>query len=256
MEGKETEIPQVEILTPLTAEFHPEYRYWEEDEPDEELLTGMELVQYKESIQERVEIENDMCGDGSCCNLMDYFDGTPSIREKVTSAVVSVKEADGVLYGCTTLELKEFLNEAEMNELCGYITGQYSDGWGEGFEQRDIEVDGGTLNVHFWQWDGFSFKTQEKALPDAEKKPKAVEKPKLKLLGHDGNIFSIMGDARRLLERNGQAKEAEEMWKRVQGCGDYYKALGIISEYVETELSSGRENVPKAKKKNRGEECR
>ena len=83
-----------------------------------------------------------------------------------------------------------------------------------------------------------------------------MKKPKLQLLGHDGNIFSIMGDARRLLRRNGQEKEAEEMWRRVQGCGDYYKALGIISEYVETELSSGREKAPKPKKKNKGEECR
>lgn len=256
MEKKEIDIPQIELLTPLTAEFRPDYREWEDDEPGEELLAGADLVQYRESIQERVDKENDLCGNGSPCNLMDYFDGTPSIKEKVTSAVVSVKEVEGVLYGCTTLELKEFLDREEMTELCDYITGQYSDGWGEGFEQRDIEVDGGILNVHFWQWNGFCFKEQEKAPADAQKQPQAVKKPKLQLLGHDGNIFSIMGDARRLLRRNGQQKEAEEMWERVQGCGDYYKALGIISEYVETELSSGREEVPKTRKKNKGEECR
>ena len=142
-----------------------------------------------------------------------------------------------------------------MKELCDYITGQYSDGWGEGFEQRDIEVEGGTLNVHFWKRNGFCFKEQEKAPSDAEKPSQAVSKPKLQLLGHDGNIFSVVGDATRLLRRNGQQKEAEEMWKRVQECGNYYKALGIISEYVETELSS-REKAPKARKKNKGEECR
>ena len=256
MEKKEIEVPQIELLTPLTAEFRPDYRDWEDDEPEEEQLAGADLVQYKGSIQEMVEQENDLCGDGTPCNLMDYFDGTPSIKEKVISAVVSVKESEGVLYGCTTLELKEFLDREELTELCDYITGQYSDGWGEGFEQRDIEVDGGCLNVHFWQWDGFSFKEQEKVPADEERQAQAVKKPKLQLLGHDGNIFSIMGDARRLLRRNGQEKEAEEMWKRVQGCGDYYKALGIISEYVETELSSGREKAPKPKKKNKGEECR
>jgi len=256
MEKTETDIPQIELLTPLTAEFHPDYREWEDDEPYGEPLNGADLVRYRESIQERVDKENDLCGNGFPCNLMDYFDGSPAIKEKVASAVVSVKEAEGVLYGCTTLELKDFLDAAEMKELCDYITGQYNDGWGEGFEQRDIEVDGGTLNVHFWQWNGFCFKEQEKAPPDAEKQPQTVRKPKLQLLGHDGNIFSIMGDARRLLRRNGQQKEAEEMWERVQGCGDYYKALGIISEYVETELSSDREKVPKAKKKNKGEECR
>ena len=62
------------------------------------------------------------------------------------SAIVSVKNVDGTLYGCTTLTLKEFLDTEELSELCEYITGQYSDGWGEGFEQRDIPVDGGTLN--------------------------------------------------------------------------------------------------------------
>ena len=52
-----------------------------------------------------------------------------------------------------------------------------------------------------------------------------------------------MGDARRLLVRNGQSKEADEMFQRVQDSGNYYQALGIISEYVETELS-----VPKQEK--------
>lgn len=49
------------------------------------------------------------------------------------SAVPAVKESDGVLYGCTTLELKEYLEAEELSELCEYLTGQYSDGWGEGF---------------------------------------------------------------------------------------------------------------------------
>lgn len=255
MEMKESKIPEIELLTPLTAEFRPDYHAWEDDEPDVERMNGADLVQYQGSIQEMVTEENDLCGNGVSCNLMDYFDGTPAIKEKVASAVVSVKEAEGVLYGCTTLALKEFLDEAEMKELCDYITGQYSDGWGEGFEQRDIEVEGGTLNVHFWQRNGFCFKEQEKAPSDAEEKSQAVRKPKLQFLGHDGNIFSVVGDAARLLRRNGQQKEAEEMWQRVQGCGNYYKALGIISEYVETELSS-REKAPKARKKNKGEECR
>ena len=54
-----------------------------------------------------------------------------------------------------------------------------------------------------------------------------VRRPKMKLLGHDGNIFSIMGDARRLLVRNGQSKEADEMFQRVQDSGNYYQALGL-----------------------------
>lgn len=37
MEKKEIEVPQIELLTPLTAEFRPDYRDWKDDEPEEEL---------------------------------------------------------------------------------------------------------------------------------------------------------------------------------------------------------------------------
>ena len=68
-------------------------------------------------------------------------------------------------------------------------------------------------------------------------KEQAPQKPKMELLGRDGNIFSLMGDASQLLQRAGMAEQNKEMIERVTSCGDYYKALNIISEYVETELS-------------------
>ena len=46
-----------------------------------------------------------------------------------------------------------------------------------------------------------------------------------------------MDDAQLLLKKNKQTAEAKEMCKRVLESGDYYKALLIISEYIETELS-------------------
>lgn len=73
-----------------------------------------------------------------------------------------------------------------------------------------------------------------------------MEKPKINLLGEDGNIFSVMGRAGRALRQAGMADEAKEMFDRVTNCGDYYEALNIISEYVETELSaSGRSAKPR-----------
>ena len=59
----------------------------------------------------------------------------------------------------------------------------------------------------------------------------------MELLGRDGNIFSLMGVASQLLQRAGMAEQNREMIERVTSCDDYYKALNIISEYVETELS-------------------
>ena len=151
---------QIDVLTPLSGTFFPDEDYDIEEndegyfsEDNAALLNGEDLAQYQETIQEMVERENALCSEnGEPCNLMDYFDGDEAIKENVISAVVSVKEIDGVLYGCTTLQMKETLDSKQMEELFGYITGQYSDGWGEGFEQRDIAVDGGTLNVHFYQF--------------------------------------------------------------------------------------------------------
>ena len=65
----------------------------------------------------------------------------------------------------------------------------------------------------------------------------APAKPSMQLLGHDGNIFSIMGRASGLLRAAGLREQAAEMIDRVAACKDYYQALNIISEYVDTELS-------------------
>ena len=76
------------------------------------------------------------------------------------------------------------------------------------------------------------------------------EKPKMELIGHDGNIFGIMGRASHLLKQAGMREEANEMWNRVTNSGSYDEALRIVSEYVETELSP----VAETKKSNRKKE--
>ena len=80
-------------------------------------------------------------------------------------------------------------------------------------------------------------------------KQQAPRKPKMELAGHDGNIFSIMGRASFLLQMAGMNAENKEMVDRVTSCGDYNKALNIISEYVETELSPKPEPQKTTKKK-------
>ncbi len=88
-------------------------------------------------------------------DLLAYYDGPDEVREHLVSIIPSVAVQDGKLCGCTAITYRQDLSEHQWNALFRDIEGQYSDGWGEGFEQRDIEVDGGILNVHFWQPDGF-----------------------------------------------------------------------------------------------------
>ena len=77
------------------------------------------------------------------------------------------------------------------------------------------------------------------------------QKPKMELLGQDGNIFGVLGRASRLLKEAGQQDQADEMFRRVTSSGSYEEALHIISEYVDTELSI-HTPPPKSHQKKKG----
>ena len=224
---------QMKFYSPLTADFFPNDTEDLGDDYSEYEgcpLDGHDLLQYADAVDEAVKKDiADFNGD-----LMQYYHEDDSVRRKVVSAVPSVEIRGQKLCGCLTVELREPLNEGEQAALCDYVSGQYSDGWGEGFEQREIEVEDGKLYVHFWQEDGF------KMTPSFEKTQEQVQmtqRPKMKLLGEDGNIFAIMGRASLLLKNAGQSDKAKEMCDRVTASQSYSEALNIVSEYVETELS-------------------
>lgn len=58
------------------------------------------------------------------------------------------------------------------------------------------------------------------------------QKPDCELIGHDSNIFNLMGIASRTLRENGMTEEATEMCTRIRESNSYNSALCIIGEYV------------------------
>ena len=227
---------KMKFFSPLTAEFFPDEPDWEDESYNEYEgypMDGHDLLQYADAVDEAVKKDiADFNGD-----LMQYYHEDDSVRSKVVSAVPSVEIRGNKLCGCLTVELKEALLDDEQTVLCNYISSQYSDGWGEGFEQRDIRVEEGTLAVHFWQDHDFELKRDVPDMTEFKKLLNRPKKPKMQLIGQDGNIFAIMGRASRLLKSSGQGDKAKEMRDRVMSCDSYQKALSIVSEYVETELS-------------------
>ena len=231
---------EMKFYSPLTAEFFPDEPDWEDESYNEYEgypMDGHDLLQYADAVDEAVKKDiADFNGD-----LMQYYHEDKLGHLKVVNAVPSVEIHGNKLCGCLNVELQESLNEGEQAVLCDYISGQYSDGWGEGFEQRDIRVEDGTLAVHFWQEDGF------KMTPEREMQQESATReirPKMKLIGQNGNIFAIMGRASRLLKSAGQSDKTKEMCNRVTASKSYAEALGIISEYVETELTPKTRNKP------------
>lgn len=144
------------LYSPLTAELIlGEMEDLREDELQE--LSGKALIRYAEEISKQIEREG--------ANLEPYIDAedAPYLAAHVKSIRISVEERGGNLCGCATVVVDENLTERRWNDLLNYITGQYSDGWGEGFEQCDIDVEDGVLNVHFWQPMWFAFTIEQVA---------------------------------------------------------------------------------------------
>ena len=227
---------QMKFYSPLTADFFPNEPDWENESYTEYEgcpLDGHDLLQYADAVDEAVKKGiADFNG-----NLMQYYRGEDSVRRKVVRAVPNVDEVNGELVGSLWVDTDAPLTAEEQAVFCAYITGQYSDGWGEGFEQREIDVGDGKLYVHFWQDRDFELKCDVPDMTEFNKLLNRPKKPKMQLIGQDGNIFAIMGRASRLLKSSGQGDKAKEMRDRVMSCDSYQKALSIVSEYVETELS-------------------
>ena len=74
-------------------------------------------------------------------------------KKKVYSIFPSVEKMDNDLWGVFECKVFEDLDSYELEALRSELSGQASDGWGEGFEQRPISTSGGDILVSFWNGD-------------------------------------------------------------------------------------------------------
>ena len=61
-----------------------------------------------------------------------------------------------------------------------------------------------------------------------------MQKPKVKLIGRDGNAFLIIGKVKKALLKAGLEKEAQEFMKKAT-AGDYNNLLRVVLEYADVE---------------------
>lgn len=84
------------------------------------------------------------------CGLMKYYHGDDSVSQKVKSLFFTVEQVGNKLMGVAECRVQGDLNDAELEQLKDYASGQASDGFGEGFEQRPIKIGSDELYVSLW----------------------------------------------------------------------------------------------------------
>jgi hypothetical protein len=214
---------------------------------NEVTLIGADIVQYLDDIKALLESDKD--------NLAQYiWDSEPLIKGIITEIYVDVENVNNTLYSRTSVTSTQKLSNEQKTALLKYLTGQFSDGYGEGIEQRDVRswtdtetedvwdedaedflpVDNEVqcyLNFHLWQYENFEIHFLDDK--EVEKVPTTPQKPRCKLIGENGNIYNLIGLAQKALLRAGVPEQAKKMRDKVLSAESYDEALVAIGEYVE-----------------------
>lgn len=152
------------MFSPLTATRYPRYD-WDDINGEEEELLPTELCNYQKEILDQIAKER-LSEEGDR-GLAEYLNDE-GLKEKIYSMNPTVEVWRGELWGVLEVEYRGELSSKEIEDIKEYWEGQASDGWGEGFEQREIKTCRGDVFVSFWNSEHDYFIITEEELKGQE----------------------------------------------------------------------------------------
>lgn len=95
-------------------------------------------------------------------DMAAYVGKHANLRDKLLYVEWGVENRNDRLYGKISCYFSAPLSTEETERLKDAITGQNSDGFGEGFEQRGIKTEDGEIHVSLWNHEEYFLKTKAK----------------------------------------------------------------------------------------------
>jgi hypothetical protein len=147
-------IPQplqtLKLYMPLTVFTYPRNEWGDsENEPVE--IDSHDVLAHEDSIL--AAITKERMPDEAERGLMTYCREDDGVNRKVQSYVFTVEQVQVQLMGVAECRVQGELTAEELDRLKDNISGQASDGFGEGFEQRPIKTSDGEIYVSLWSSD-------------------------------------------------------------------------------------------------------
>lgn len=169
---KAKELTELKFYCPLKVqrEYTPMFDEDEDEEysDDMEELSDREALEYESDINYAIEAYQS--DEEENRGIMAYLNDRKRFADKVYSIFPSVEKVGDSLMGVFTCQICGELNSYEFEKLRCELSGQASDGWGEGFEQRKISTSEGDIYVSFYDtcgaWEMMT-ETELKGTPDS-----------------------------------------------------------------------------------------
>ena len=155
------ELQSLRFFSPLFPHLYRKNEWGDLDDYREDLSAG-EVLEYEDEILALIQKEK--LPDEGERGLAVYLDD--DLSRKVHSINPTVEEWNGELWGVTEVQTHGSLSAPELVELTEWLSSQFSDGWGEGLEQREIKIDDGELYLSFWDSSDRFFIKPEDELKD------------------------------------------------------------------------------------------
>ena len=157
----------IRLFSPLSADCYGKYQFNGKTGYEEYPVRwdGYSLVSYQDIIRKALSRECRRLGKSGLAEFLN----NALLKRKTVCMMPGVEEWNQRLWGVLEVKSHGALSERELQEVAEEWKGQCSDGFGEGFSQREIRIREGMLYVHFCssRWN-FEVRTEQQLKGELE----------------------------------------------------------------------------------------